>query len=64
MRKGESYGKMLSAKEITEVLEISNSYPYKTIDQLNGGLKSARYLTIPGKVDFLYLEKGIFQMRC
>ena len=52
--------KMLNAKEVAEVLEISNSYAYKIIDQLNGELQKAGYLTIPGKVDSLYLEKRYF----
>ena len=51
---------MLNAKEVAEVLEISNSYAYKIIDQLNGELQKAGYLTIPGKVDSLYLEKRYF----
>lgn len=37
--------KMLNAKEVAEVLEISNSYAYKIIDQLNGELQKAGYLT-------------------
>ena len=52
--------KMLNAKEVAEVLEISNSYAYKIIDQLNIELQKAGYLTIPGKVDSLYLEKRYF----
>lgn len=52
--------KMLNAKEVAEVLEISISYAYKIIDQLNGELQKAGYLTIPGKVDSLYLEKRYF----
>ena len=52
--------KMLSAKEVAEVLEISNSYAYKIIDQLNEELRKAGYLVIPGKVDSLYLEKRYF----
>lgn len=52
--------KMLNAKEVAEVLEISNSYAYKIIDQLNRELQKAGYLTIPGKVDSLYLEKRYF----
>ena len=52
--------KMLTAKQVAEILEISNSYAYKIIDQLNGELRKAGYLTIPGKVDSLYLEKRYF----
>ena len=52
--------KMLSAKEVAKVLEISVSYAYKIIDQLNEELKKSGDLTIPGKVDSLYLKKRYF----
>lgn len=52
--------RMLSAKEVAEVLEISNSYAYKIIERLNKELEKSGYLTIPGKVDSLYLEKRYF----
>ncbi len=52
--------KMLSAKEVSELLDISNSYAYKVIDQLNRELEKAGYLTIHGKVDSLYLTKRYF----
>ena len=52
--------KMLSAKEVAKVLEISVSYAYKIIDQLNEELKKSGYLTIPGKVDSQYLKKRYF----
>lgn len=52
--------KMLSAKEVSELLEISNSYAYKVINQLNKELEKAGYLTIHGKVDSLYLNKRYF----
>ena len=52
--------KMLNAKEVSELLDISNSYAYKVIDQLNRELEKAGYLTIHGKVDSLYLEKRYF----
>ena len=56
----ETTRKMLSAKEVSELLEISNSYAYKVIDQLNRELEKAGYLTIHGKVDSLYLTKRYF----
>lgn len=52
--------KMLSAKEVAEVLEISNSYAYKVIEQLNRELEKVGYLTIAGNVDSMYLEKRYF----
>lgn len=56
----ETTRKMLSAKEVAELLDISNSYAYKVIDQLNRELEKAGYLTIHGKVDSLYLVKRYF----
>ena len=52
--------RLINAKEVAEVLSISSSYAYKVIDQLNKELQKAGYLTIPGKVDALYLQKRYF----
>lgn len=52
--------KMLSAKEVAELLDISTSYAYKIIEQLNGELEKSGYLTIHGKVDSLYLNRRYF----
>ena len=52
--------KMLNAKQVAELLELSDSYAYKVIDQLNKELSKAGYLTISGKVDSLYLYKRFF----
>lgn len=56
----ENNRKLLNAKEVAELLGISNSYAYKVIDKLNGELEKAGYLTISGKVDSLYLIKRYF----
>ena len=56
----ENNRKLLNAKEVAEVLGISNSYAYKVIDKLNGELEKAGYLTISGKVDSLYLMTRYF----
>lgn len=52
--------KLLNAKQVAEALNISVSYAYKVIDQLNKELTKAGYLTISGKVDSLYLYKRFF----
>ena len=52
--------KLLNAKQVAEALNISVSYAYKVIDQLNKELTKAGYLTISGKVDSLYLHKRFF----
>ena len=56
----ENTRKLLNAKEVAELLGISNSYAYKVIEKLNGELEKAGYLTISGKVDSLYLMKRYF----
>lgn len=55
-----STGRMLSAKQVAEILDISVSYAYKIIDQLNRELEKSGYLTLHGKVDSLYLSKRFF----
>lgn len=55
-----STGRMLSAKQVAEILDISVSYAYKIIDQLNRELEKEGYLTLHGKVDSLYLKKRFF----
>ena len=52
--------KMLSAKEVSELLDISNSYAYKVINQLNQELEKAGYLTIHVNLDSRYLNKRYF----
>jgi len=53
-------GRMINAKQVAEVLNISVSFAYKVIDQLNKELKKDGFLTIHGKVDSLYLTKRFF----
>lgn len=40
----------ITAKEISEMLGVSNSKAYSIIRELNSELKERGYLTIPGKV--------------
>lgn len=56
----EQTGRMINAKQVAEVLNISVSFAYKVINQLNKELKNEGFLTIPGKVDSLYLTKRFF----
>ena len=51
---------MLRAKEVAEIFEISVSYAYKIIENLNNELTAAGYLTINGKVDSHYLYERYF----
>ena len=56
----EQAGRMINAKQVAEVLNISVSFAYKVISQLNKELKHDGFLIIPGKVDSLYLTKRFF----
>jgi len=56
----EQAGRMINAKQVAEVLNISVSFAYKLISQLNKELKNKGFLTIPGKVDSVYLTRRFF----
>lgn len=52
--------RMIKACKVAEILGVSKSYAYKIVSQLNEELKSAGYLTIPGKIDVEYLYQRFF----
>jgi len=56
----EQIGRMINVKQVAEILDISVSSAYRVISQLNKELKRDGFLTIPGKVDSLYLTKRFF----
>lgn len=56
----DNIGRMLSSKQVAEILGISVSHAYKIIEQLNRELEKAGYLTLHGKVDAVYLNKRFF----
>ena len=47
----------LSAKDISDLLEVSLSKAYKIIRAMNGELSAKGYLTIPGKVPIAYFKE-------
>lgn len=47
----------LSAKEISELLEISLSSAYKIIRKLNSELADKGYLVIPGKIPKAFFDE-------
>ena len=55
-----THRKMLRAREVSELFQVSVSYAYKIIEQLNKELTNAGYLTIQGKVDSYYLYQRYF----
>lgn len=47
----------LSAKDISELLEVSRSKAYKLIRTMNTELAAKGYLVIPGKVPTAYFKE-------
>lgn len=47
----------ITAKEIAEMLGVSNSKAYSVIRELNAELKERGYLTIPGKVSRAFFSE-------
>ena len=47
----------ITAKEISEMLGVSNSKAYSIIRELNAELKERGYLTIPGKVSRAFFSE-------
>lgn len=47
----------ITAKEISEILGVSNSKSYSIIRELNAELKERGYLTIPGKVSRAFFSE-------
>ena len=47
----------LSAKDISEILEVSLSKAYQIIRTLNAELAAENYLVLPGKIPIAYFKK-------
>jgi len=47
----------LTAKDISELLEVSLSKAYKIVRSMNTELAAKGYLTIPGKVPIAYFKE-------
>ena len=52
--------KFMRAEEVAEVLEVSTSFAYKVIRQLNNELKAKGYITIAGRVNREYFYERIY----
>ena len=50
----------MRAEEVAEVLEVSTSFAYKVIRQLNNELKAKGYITIAGRVNREYFYERIY----
>jgi hypothetical protein len=52
--------KFLNAKDVSTILQISESSAYRIIRQLNDELKKQGKIIIPGKVSKRYFEEKIY----
>ena len=51
----------MRAEEVTQELEISKSYAYKLIQQLNAELRDKGYITIAGRVNRQYFKERLYE---
>ncbi len=54
--------KLMRASEVAKELDVSLSYAYKLIKQLNDELRQKGYITISGKVNRRYLHERVYGM--
>jgi len=48
-----------NAKDVAEMLEVSETTAYRIIKQLNDQLKSDGYIVIPGRISVTYFESKV-----
>ena len=51
----------MRADEVARELEVSKSYAYKLIQQLNGELQEKGYITIAGRVNRQYFRERLYE---
>ena len=51
----------MRAEEVARELEVSKSYAYKLIQQLNTELRDKGYITIAGRVNRQYFRERLYQ---
>ena len=52
--------KFMRVEEVAEVLEVSTSFAYKVIRQLNDELKAKGFITIAGRINREYFYERIY----
>lgn len=52
--------KFMRVEEVAEFLEVSTSFAYKVIRQLNDELKSKGYITIAGRINREYFYERVY----
>lgn len=55
--------KFMRVEEVAEVLEVSTSFAYKVIRQLNDELKAKGFITIAGRINREYFYERLYQMK-
>ena len=51
----------MRAEEVARELEVSKSYAYKLIQQLNAELREKGYITIAGRVNREYFRERLYE---
>ena len=52
----------MRAEEVARELEVSKSYAYKLIQQLNAELREKGYITIAGRVNRQYFRERLYYL--
>ena len=52
----------ISAKEVAKELEVSDSYAYRLIRQLNAELEQKGFVVVKGKISRKYFEERVYGM--
>ena len=52
----------MRAEEVARELEVSKSYAYKLIQQLNAELREKGYITIAGRVNRQYFMERLYEV--
>lgn len=53
----------LRADEVAEILDVSPSFAYKLIRELNMELDSKGFITIPGRINSKYFYERFYSVR-
>ncbi len=60
MKGGNSEGKMIGAKDVGDMLGVSESKAYGYIRDMNAELQRSGFMTVRGKIPLSYVEKRFF----
>jgi predicted transcriptional regulator len=61
-RKDDMENQFIRADEVARELEVSRSYAYRLIQQLNAELRAKGYITIAGRVNRQYFRERLYEM--